>query len=147
MEKIGKGLRAIAKGILLIADEYDPRQVSEKQVEASKKNLQRANEVKQKTLELEVQLFTGIEGVKLNTQELWVKTYDDREWIQLELNKANVWISANPQKAPKSQFARFYSSWLGRAWEQHRKGISGSPGGPKSYNERMVDKYQEWYGD
>lgn len=66
-----------------------------------------------------------IEKVKVETQEMWISTYADKEWILAELKKAVTWILANPSKAPKSNYARFFTNWLSRGWEHQRKFMNG----------------------
>lgn len=62
-----------------------------------------------------------LEGIRREVQDAWIATYQDAAWIKLELGKAWAWILANPQRAPKSNRARFINTWLARGWEQHRK--------------------------
>jgi hypothetical protein len=61
--------------------------------------------------------------IKISSYTLWVETYEDQEWVDLEIKKALAWLDANPRKAPKKNFARFVTSWLSRGWESHRKSI------------------------
>lgn len=70
-------------------------------------------------------------GIRLITEEAWLAAYGDRQWIALELKKAVAWISANPSRAPKSYFARFFTNWLARGWESYRK---KTPAGPRAIN-------------
>ena len=58
-------------------------------------------------------------GSRINTDVIdgWLKTYTDIQWLEEELIKANNWARENPQKAPKSNWARFYGSWFRRSWE------------------------------
>ncbi len=58
----------------------------------------------------------------------WIETYKDLDFIIQEINKAVTWIYANPNKAPKSNFAKFFSNWLARNWEDHRKSLRGMSG-------------------
>lgn len=98
-----------------------------------------------KTEKQEVNIFDDMVGsVKLSTQEQWVKIYDDEAWIQSEISKAKAWILENSHKAPKSRFGRFYNNWLARGWEQHRRSLEGRSQW-KSYNERMVESYQQMF--
>lgn len=55
----------------------------------------------------------------LQSQTRWANRFEAK-WLELELEKATDWIISNPKKAPKSQFARFFTSWLNRNWEKHR---------------------------
>lgn len=61
----------------------------------------------------------------------WIKTYKDEKWIDFEISAAKSWILSNPTKAPKSDFKRFYNSWLKRGWENHRKTLQAKPLHPK----------------
>jgi hypothetical protein len=75
-------------------------------------------------------LVEGIlETIDQEVQTTWLLTYGDTSWICHELTKALNWCVCNPQKAPKSNFQRFYGSWLARAYEQHRKTIKASGSG------------------
>lgn len=74
---------------------------------------------------------------KKSVQEAWLLAYPNAGWIMHEMNKANVWISANPKKAPKD-FGRFFSNWLSRAFEQYRKGI---PSNQQSKGEKLEADY------
>jgi len=67
--------------------------------------------------------------VTLNVQNGWLNLYKDVEYICQELISAQIWIDSNTHKAPKSQFSRFFSAWLKRGWERHRKSISSNPQG------------------
>lgn len=51
----------------------------------------------------------------------WLASYEDEDWVIFELKKAATFILADPRKAPKKNFARFFSSWLSRSWEWKRK--------------------------
>lgn len=145
---LAKGLRMIGKGVMTIADGIDPKKVSKKQLEANRANLEvKKAKVVTKPLVLEVQIFEGIQDVKLKTQESWVKAYEDKDWIQRELHKANAWIEENPAKRPRSRPGRFYTNWLSRGWETHRKSLPSKSGGSNSYNERMLNKYEGWFGN
>lgn len=68
--------------------------------------------------------FPFLEKIQIYVQLGWIESYKDISFINQELTKAVTWIYANPSKAPKSQFAKFFSSWLGRAWEHHRKSLA-----------------------
>lgn len=63
-----------------------------------------------------------LENVTHRVQQAWVEAYHDPAWICAEMRKANAWIAANPKKAAKD-FGRFFTSWLSRAHEDHRKTI------------------------
>lgn len=69
--------------------------------------------------------------VKSQVQEAWLKLYPDSDWIKRELIKAKSWIAMNPQKAPKSRYGQFLSSWLERGWERQRKTYSTNKSNPK----------------
>lgn len=60
--------------------------------------------------------------VPIEVQNAWLGTYaEDSEWIKLQIREAVTWIHGNPSKAPRSNFAKFFSGWLGRNWEWKRK--------------------------
>lgn len=44
----------------------------------------------------------------------WLLLYP-KPWLKEELVSASLWILANPKRAPKSQYGRFFTSWLRRA--------------------------------
>lgn len=70
--------------------------------------------------------LTEVQLAKLTTvptdlQNAWLSLCGgDASFVLEEITKAHAWILANPQKAPKV-FGRFFSSWINRAWERHRK--------------------------
>jgi len=68
-------------------------------------------------------------GVSTHTQNLWITTYHDVDWIKTELLKAYTYYTTNKRKAPKSPkgWSLAFSGWLSRGWEYHRKGISTEP--------------------
>lgn len=72
---------------------------------------------------LDESIFWLLAKTSIDLQRSWLATYQDPEWLKMELKKASNWIHANPKKAPKSDFARFLNNWLSRGWEQHRKTI------------------------
>lgn len=63
-----------------------------------------------------------LNSVSRETQKAWLKAFPGPDWIKQEVLRANVWMSANPQKRPK-QLARFLSNWFNRAFESYRKGL------------------------
>jgi len=68
--------------------------------------------------------------------DLWTtleKAYDQYEWLyfQDEINKADAWIEANPNRKPTQKgLARFMRNWFERAVEMGRKrhGQAQGPG-------------------
>jgi hypothetical protein len=50
---------------------------------------------------------------------------DDPEYVEREAIKAWAWIKNNPKKSPKKirGFRTFFSGWLDRGWERHRKAL------------------------
>lgn len=71
-------------------------------------------------------------NIKSSSLLLWIKTYQDVSWLKLEFLKMLSWLDANPQKKPKSNYARFMSSWLSRAWEYHRKNLPSNKALPRT---------------
>jgi len=74
--------------------------------------------------------------------DLWLDTYGDAEWICTEIKKAEIWMIGNP-RAPKSQYGRFFSNWLSRGWDQHRKSINGHSGASQAVLDSKIDSYFE----
>ena len=71
-----------------------------------------------------VERFVRENKVKAKLIGLWLKTYENNAaWIEQELLKAMTYLEANPQKRPKSNWARFLGSWLSRGWEYRRKSL------------------------
>lgn len=66
--------------------------------------------------------------VKPGAQAAWIQTYGDRAWIKTELMKAVAWIHANPKRAPKSDYGRFFNNWLSQGWEKYRKSLATAQG-------------------
>lgn len=60
----------------------------------------------------------------------WIETYE-KDFVDHEIKKADAWMEANPKRRPKSSFARFYTNWLSRGWERHRKNIPSEKVKPK----------------
>ena len=58
--------------------------------------------------------------VSLNLQRSWLRIYPI-EFIVAEMLKADAWIYANPHKSPRANFGAFFTRWLVRSWEDHRK--------------------------
>lgn len=59
--------------------------------------------------------------VKESLRQDWINIYDSEAWVDAELKKAKAWLKANPKRKPKSNFARFFNSWLNRASKSARK--------------------------
>lgn len=95
----------------------------ESKVKEKKENPQQNSQVILFKLSDNPHAIKFIGKVQYKTQQLWLDTYTKSEWIELELLKASTWIINNPQKAPKSNYGRFFSGWLSRGWETHRKNI------------------------
>lgn len=70
-----------------------------------------------------------LEPIKNEVQFLWVQTYGDEAWVLSELKKAVLWSKANPTRAPKSNYMRFFTNWLARGWETHRKTLPSKQAG------------------
>jgi hypothetical protein len=68
-----------------------------------------------------IEEFFSEHPVKVTTQKLWCQVYGDVGWIKQELLKAILWCDANPQRKPKANFSRFFTTWLATGWEKHRK--------------------------
>lgn len=68
-----------------------------------------------------------LEKVKPDIQRSWIALYGDTEFIKREIQQAAVWCKANSSRKPKSDFARFLTSWLAKGWEKHRKSIPTIP--------------------
>jgi len=81
--------------------------------------------------------YEYLEKVSSKIQSAWVKTYGDTSWIKTELNKAVSWCLANPHKTPKSQWAKFFTNWLSRSWESHRKTLPGNS--PRASTRSEID--------
>lgn len=64
--------------------------------------------------------------VKIEVQSAWLETYPDKAWVHAEIKRAVTWSLANAHKAPKSDWAKFFTSWLSRGWETHRRGLAST---------------------
>ena len=78
-----------------------------------------------------------LSSVTATLQRKWLDCYVDAEFIKAELTKANLWVEANPHRAPKSQVGRFLGSWLSRAWENHRKTIPAASRAEQKQNNML----------
>lgn len=76
-----------------------------------------------------------LDQVPLASQEAWIKTYQDIAFIKIELMKAVTWIANNPTRAPKKNYGNFFSNWLSRGWESHRKNIKRNPSNENHFEE------------
>lgn len=92
------------------------------------RTIQNTTEAASRSAEVQIHEFLNdpftnafLEKVGIEVQESWVKTYEDAEWIKFQVKEAVGWIFANKSKAPKSNFAKFFTSWLSRSWEWKRK--------------------------
>jgi hypothetical protein len=74
-------------------------------------------------LKVDRKLVEILAPIAQDLQRDWIEVFLSVDWITTELKKAHAWCLANPQKAPKSAWARFYNSWLMRAWDRYRKTI------------------------
>ena len=70
--------------------------------------------------------FANGEWTGVTTEQLraWAGAYPSCD-VQMELKKSAAWIVSNPDKAPKSQFARFFNTWLLR--QQNASSIRSIP--------------------
>jgi len=73
-------------------------------------------------------------GIKQRTVALWYKTYGDADWLVHEIHKAIAWLDANPQRRPKTNFARFLANWFSRGWERHRKTMPSNKAGDVGFS-------------
>lgn len=65
--------------------------------------------------------------IKRSTQDAWLSLYKP-EFIREEIKRAEIWCSANPERAPRSRWGTFMSSWLSRSWERARKNLPTTKG-------------------
>lgn len=89
----------------------------------------------------------ALESVKNETQELWMQSYPDAEWIKTEVLKAVAWISVNTHKSPK-RFDRFMTHWLSKGWETYRKTLPSNnaktePINSKYTREELAKEFEE----
>lgn len=84
--------------------------------------------------------------VKCVMVEKWLDLYQDPEWICQEIKKAEIWMVDNP-RAPKSQFGRFFSTWLSRGWDRYRKSLRSEPQASHGFSDPKYDKYFDKQGD
>lgn len=91
-----------------------------------------------------------LQKVNSKTIETWTKKYSDQKWVLLELIAAIEWIFNNPNKAPKSNYGTFFSGWLKRGWENHRKKLPSvssdqtyglKAGSMRDYVQGMMDSF------
>ena len=68
-----------------------------------------------------------LKSVKPEIIDAWLKLYNDDAWVKRELQQAVVWCRANPSRKPKSDYGRFFTKWLSRSWERHRKTLQSNP--------------------
>lgn len=81
-----------------------------------------------KVIESSTEVAIGDKTIRLsnNLLKAWYDTYP-KEFLELEIKKARNWLLANPHKAPKSQWGRFFNGWLDRGWENYRKTLKSNP--------------------
>jgi hypothetical protein len=63
--------------------------------------------------------------VKIDLQNKWVEIYGT-EFLLEEFKKMYIWLEANSNKAPKTNFGKFITNWLDRGWERSRKGTTSA---------------------
>jgi hypothetical protein len=63
-------------------------------------------------------------GVSADQMEAWKAAYPGVD-IDAEMRRAAAWCVSNPAAAPKSDYARYINSWLGR--EQNRLALRSIP--------------------
>lgn len=71
--------------------------------------------------------------------------YPDQEFVNREVNKMKIWLSANSKKIPRSKsgWTRFIMGWLERGWERHRKTIASNPI-QEERNRILTKEEMEW---
>jgi hypothetical protein len=61
-----------------------------------------------------------VKSIKKEMLDVWLKTYKDKTWVDMEISKAEVYALANPQK--DRNIGQFVNSWLHRSY-QHQKTV------------------------
>lgn len=64
--------------------------------------------------------------VKKELISSWSETYP-KDFLDLSLKEMRSWVLANPEKAPKSAWAKFMNGWFARGWERHRTTLKSNP--------------------
>ena len=64
--------------------------------------------------------------IKKELVSSWSDTYP-KEFLTESLKEMRNWILSNPEKSPKSAWAKFMNGWFKRGWEQYRKNIKSNP--------------------
>lgn len=82
-----------------------------------------------------------VSRVPIKAQDAWFETYPEKDWVAHQIREAVAWIHSNPGRGPKSDFAKFFTSWLRRNWEWQRKGFK--PGNEKNAVESLIQKIQK----
>jgi len=58
--------------------------------------------------------------VSYEIQEAWLKLFEDKVWIQKEIDKANNWLILNKHKSRKRNFGMYFNTWLNKSWDKYR---------------------------
>lgn len=72
-------------------------------------------------------------GVTQEQKDAWAAAYGAVD-IEQELKKAAAWVVSNPSLAPKSQYGRFFNTWLVK--EQNKASIRSIP----TRNDPVIEK-------
>lgn len=64
------------------------------------------------------------------------RTFRNPPWLELELDKARLWLVANPAKRKTARgMMRFLASWLSRAQENKETKLNGGTNGKHRFGE------------
>lgn len=88
--------------------------------------------------------------VSREVQESWLKLYSDKDWVFDELKAAVGWAIANPAKAPRSDWSRFFTNWLKRSSRYLHKGKTAgrkqnAPAGDLQRNTSASAEFEEFW--
>lgn len=75
---------------------------------------------------LTISLISKEVPISVDLAKSWADTYP-KEYLEIEIKKARSWLIVNPHKHPKSNFGRFFNSWLDRGWEKYRQTLKSNP--------------------
>lgn len=111
-KKYSRAMKLIEQGHRLLKELEDPNVLH--MPKRSKKPIGAIAEFQGSSVKEEL-----LKNVTQELQKSWIASYPMID-ISIELLKSDVWIKANPARAPKN-FGRFFSSWLSRSHESYRK--------------------------
>lgn len=138
--------------ILLCLQDKDFKYATKVRREKGAKNKNKEERIKKKNKIKSIDVFgpheklvddfnrAYLEKVKIKTQESWLATYSDHDWLKQQIHKSIAWLINNDEV--RKNMGSYITGWLGRTRPETRtySGTKSSSG--KDYAARMMDAYE-----